>query len=161
MLPIWDLLYLCNPLTLVCYPRTARLHHFHIIHGLSLLFNKIFVTSSDFGVLLKDLCATSSLIFYISYSLTKYFCHHLTLVCSQRTSVRPHQSVLLPAFQRHLEVTDLSVLFFITVDLHGRKKIIELIFMRAKQEISSNWRKKVVGLPIHRGLQRLLTSSLS
>ena len=135
--PHLGLLYLCNPLTLVCYPRTARLHHFHIIYGLSLLFNKIFVTSSDLGVLLKDLCATSSLIFYISYSLTKYFCHHLTLVCSQRTSVRPHQSGLLPDFQRHLEVTDLPALF------HHRgsswkKKLIELIFMRAKQEISSN-----------------------
>ena len=88
------------------------------------------MTSSDLGVLPKDLCATSP----------------------ERFASR---------FQRHLEVTDLPVLFFITVDLHGRKKFIELIFMHAKQEISSNWRKKVVGLPIHRGLQRLLTSSLS
>ena len=137
--PHLGLLYLCNPLTLVCYPRTARLHHFHIIHGLSLLFNKIFVTSSDLGVLLKDLCATSSLIFHISYSLTKYFCHHLTLVCSQRTSGRPQQSGLLPDFQRHLEVTDLPVLLVIAVDLHGWQKVYRTHFHACKeQETSSN-----------------------
>ena len=132
--PHLGLLYLCNPLTLVCYPKTARLHHFHIIHGLSLLLNKIFVTFSDLGVLLKDLCATSSLIFHISYSLTKYFCHHLTLVCSWETSVRPHQSGLLPAFQRHPRLLtswcSLSSPWIFMVD----RKFIELIFMRAKSK---------------------------
>ena len=128
---------LCSPFGIIVFMQSSYLglfpkDRFHIIHGLSLLFNKIFVTSSDLGVLLKDLCATSSLIFHISYSLTKYFCHHLTLVCSQRTSGRPHQSGLLPDFQRHLEVTDLPVLFFITPWIFMEEKTYRTHFHACK-----------------------------
>ena len=130
--PFGIIYHLCNPLTLVCYPRTSKLPHFHIIHALSLLFNKTFLPSSDLGVLPKDLCATSP----------------------ERFASR---------FSEAHEVTDLLVLFVITpwifmVD----RKIIELIYMRARsKKLHQISAKKVVGLPIHRGAQRLLTSFLS